>query len=253
MTSGGGGIRGFYDIHGASVVCIETGDEYPSIATAARETGISAASIGGCCRFTAKSAKGTHWRYADMPLQEWERIHSEKDNHPDPKSIPVICIDTGIVYESVRSASKAMGVSKTAIANVCKGKTGRSAGYRWKYLDTSESDYRQMQTALSAKADNWNARRSKILHSDAHRGRTSRQTRERWKDPDARKAFEKGLQKAIESKKRPVVAQETGIIYPSVSCAARMVGATRSSHIVSCCTGKRKTAYGFHWEYANEG
>lgn len=253
MTSGGGGIRGFYDIHGTSVVCIETGNEYPSIATAARETGISAACISECCRFTAKSARGTHWRYSDMPLQEWERMHSEKYDHPDPKSIPVICIDTGTIYESVNAASKAMGVSKTAIANVCKGKTRMSAGYRWKYLDTCEDDYRQIQTALSEKADSWKARRSEMLRSDAHRIRVSKQTKERWKDPESRSAFEKGLRKSAENKKRPVVALETGMIYPSVSCAAQMIGATRSSHIVSCCTGKRKTAYGYHWAYANEG
>lgn len=43
---------------------------------------------------------------------------------------------------------------------------------------------------------------------------------------------------------------ETGIIYESLSEAARQTGIDKSS-ISKCCCGKRKTAGGFHWEFVD--
>ena len=40
-------------------------------------------------------------------------------------------------------------------------------------------------------------------------------------------------------------------LYPSVTEAALSVGNKQcDSHIVKCCKGKRKMAYGFSWQYA---
>ena len=38
-------------------------------------------------------------------------------------------------FPSVTEASKAVGVSISAIANVCKGRTKSSAGYIWSYYE----------------------------------------------------------------------------------------------------------------------
>ena len=43
---------------------------------------------------------------------------------------------------------------------------------------------------------------------------------------------------------------DTGIIYDSFADAARKTGLHRTK-IVSCCTGKRKSTGGFHFEYAD--
>lgn len=40
--------------------------------------------------------------------------------------------------------------------------------------------------------------------------------------------------------------------FGSLIDAARYVGASKSSHICSCCKGKLKSAYGYVWRYAND-
>lgn len=44
---------------------------------------------------------------------------------------------------------------------------------------------------------------------------------------------------------------ETGVIYESISDAARQTGICRES-IGKCCNGNQKTAGGYHWEYVIE-
>ena len=48
--------------------------------------------------------------------------------------------------------------------------------------------------------------------------------------------------------KKQVLCVETGIVYQSVRDAQRQTGADRSV-IIKCCTGRSKTAGGYHWEY----
>jgi hypothetical protein len=51
-------------------------------------------------------------------------------------------------------------------------------------------------------------------------------------------------------KSRAVLCVETGKVYGSQGEAARHTGA-RQPHINSCCNGSRKSAGGYHWEYAS--
>ena len=52
------------------------------------------------------------------------------------------------------------------------------------------------------------------------------------------------------SQSKKVMCVETGVVYPSLSEAARQLGFSQGN-ISSACNGKRKTAYGFHWKYVN--
>ena len=45
------------------VLCIETGEIFPSVKEASRQLGISNSSISMCCRGKRKSAGGYHWKY----------------------------------------------------------------------------------------------------------------------------------------------------------------------------------------------
>ena len=48
--------------------------------------------------------------------------------------IPVLCVETGKVYESIAEAQRALGVEKSHIGNVCTGRRKSSLGYTWKYI-----------------------------------------------------------------------------------------------------------------------
>lgn len=48
---------------------------------------------------------------------------------------PVICIETGQVYESALDASVITGVNRNGISQVCNGKAKRAGGYHWAFYD----------------------------------------------------------------------------------------------------------------------
>ena len=47
----------------------------------------------------------------------------------------VLCIETGIVYNSAKHAADAIGISKSAIYNCIKGYSSKSGGFSWRYAD----------------------------------------------------------------------------------------------------------------------
>lgn len=54
---------------------------------------------------------------------------------------------------------------------------------------------------------------------------------------------------AVTTHSIPVFCVETKTVYYSGVEASKQTGAN-NSHIIQCCKGKRKTAGGYHWEYA---
>lgn len=52
-------------------------------------------------------------------------------------SLKVLCLETGIIYDSMHAAEKETGAKYKNISKVCKGEYGRktAGGYHWKYYD----------------------------------------------------------------------------------------------------------------------
>ena len=48
-------------------------------------------------------------------------------------SIPIICLETGIIYSNSLEASKALGITRTAITNCLRGDSKTAGGFHWKY------------------------------------------------------------------------------------------------------------------------
>lgn len=46
----------------------------------------------------------------------------------------VLCIETGIIYESVTLASENTGINRTGISKVITGERNTAGGYHWKYI-----------------------------------------------------------------------------------------------------------------------
>lgn len=47
----------------------------------------------------------------------------------------IICIETGIIYNSINEASRTLNINATCIVNVCKGKQNVAGGLHWKYIE----------------------------------------------------------------------------------------------------------------------
>lgn len=63
---------------------------------------------------------------------------------------------------------------------------------------------------------------------------------------------EKTKRKISEKLSKPVMCVETGVIFMNSTEASRWAGLRSGTHIRECCTGKRKTAGGYHWMYVKE-
>lgn len=55
--------------------------------------------------------------------------------------------------------------------------------------------------------------------------------------------------KSPKGQNRKVRCIETGIVYNSLTEAAKALGINYTNSIIKCCKGKYETAHGFHWEY----
>lgn len=58
----------------------------------------------------------------------------ERDIQPVNKR-PVLCIETGIIYESTAQATRELGIHNFALRRVCYGERKTAGGYHWKYVD----------------------------------------------------------------------------------------------------------------------
>lgn len=134
----------------------------------------------------------------------------------NPKSKPVICIDLGLTFVSVKEAGdwfRANGYPTAAVSNIsaaCRGNIHFAYGFRWKYA------------------------------GDPDRPPTSR-------------PIPKGENNGAS---RAVVCAETGIRFGAVSDAVRWlrgIGKSKAlaSNICDVCREKRATAYGFRWIYTD--
>ncbi len=59
---------------------------------------------------------------------------SDLDFRKDARK-PVINLDTGVIYESAKIASKATGIGQASIRNNCGGFSHSGGGYHWKYVE----------------------------------------------------------------------------------------------------------------------
>lgn len=127
------------DIESKKVICVETGIIYDSVSIASQATGVNISSIYSAIK-KHSNTPNLHWAYAE----DSERIQFIKDRYLaadniytnytfKPKSVR--CVETGVVYQDMTAAAKALGMhGPSHISTACK--TGRkSGGYHWEYVE----------------------------------------------------------------------------------------------------------------------
>lgn len=111
-----------------SVICVETGKIYDSITQAAEDTGINGGNISSAVRGLIATAGGYHWE--ENIVIESERTIKRKP--PKVKTVPIICVETGIEYPSIKAASEATGISMSSISTARDLSRKTAGGYHWK-------------------------------------------------------------------------------------------------------------------------
>ena len=127
--------------HKKSVLCLNTNILYPSISEAARQTRLNFTDISACCNHArgTKSIKGTYWIFAEAPLSSLKecknKIKGLENEGIDKTKKRILCVETGIIYESQVAAEKTTGISRKNICAVCSGKRLTAGGYHWKKVE----------------------------------------------------------------------------------------------------------------------
>ena len=114
------------------VVCLETGEVFRSLKEAAQAVGLKRShSIAACVDGMQLSAGGYHWAPEGSDLTI-ERI--EAGRQCGGKC--VVCLETGVVYESLATAAKAVGLKDGASLSAClRGKAMTAGGFHWAFAD----------------------------------------------------------------------------------------------------------------------
>lgn len=121
------------------VYCYEEDKIYDSAYKLAKEWNDYATYIYACCnrKNNSKSVKGKHlvwldeWEsWTDEQKEEWKKWAFSKKIQKE-----VICLETGVVYESVREAGRQTGINNSNVIQCCKGRYKSAGGYHWMYYE----------------------------------------------------------------------------------------------------------------------
>lgn len=111
------------------VICLETGIIYDTIKLAADENNTYDSNIVSSCRMKRNKAGGMHWQYL-KDYQDGIKIDIFKNTGNSKK---ILCIETGVVYNSIKQASLEIGVDTSCISKVCNGTRKSTGGFCFKY------------------------------------------------------------------------------------------------------------------------
>ncbi len=123
------------------VICINNRKVYPSLTVASKETGVNCSHISMCCNKQRKRAGSDdygnklYWMFYDEYLQNELFNKSNEEIMPTTKctykKVPIICIETGVKYSSIRKAHLDTGLSYTSLSQCVSGKYETCGGYHW--------------------------------------------------------------------------------------------------------------------------
>ena len=219
------------------VVCIETGETFPDVNSAAAWAGCaSPQQIHNVLRGHGSTAGGYHWADADQPPEAWR--------------IPVICLDDGREFSSIGEAAKLTGCPAKDIAKSLDGTNRLAGGMHWgirpprrgpesrKAVICLETGETFPSIAAAAKwASAWT---SEIR--DALKGNRRTAAGHHWASAD----------EPPEAWRIPVASIDGGGRFPSLQAAAEWARCT-ASEIAECLAGRADTAGGQAWTFARSG
>ena len=142
------------------IICVETGVEYPSISECERQMGFAKNTVGNVLRGKYKTHKGYHFAYTELPNIEYignvkrkystiEEANEARRKYIKKVSKPIVCVETGEVYGSIREAVRMKyGGNENCRRHIQESiKYGwKVKGYSWKLLNQDNPVPRRSDT-----------------------------------------------------------------------------------------------------------
>lgn len=124
------------------VICVNDGEVFGTMKQAAQHYGISLDQVStvcsGKCKYTGLKETGKKLQFKRY---EKNKIYTLEDVKHKNEKKKVICLNTGVIFESCKEASGKMGVSYTGICKACNGKSQYSgkmedgSKIKWAFYD----------------------------------------------------------------------------------------------------------------------
>lgn len=180
---------------------------------------------------------------------------------------PVYCLETMKTYKTIAEASRITGEHTSTISACCRNPERKTMGRHFclaNEVDIKDLHYRSENGLLRLTktrvipprsgykmSSEFCAQRSEIMREhNAFKGK--KHTKESLELMGKnRKGKCAGAMSGVA---RRVTNTDTGETFDTLRLAVEYFGlpSTATSNISSCCSGKLKSAYGYHWQYADE-
>lgn len=120
-----------YEYDYKHVKCIETNEVFPSLNSILNYI----STIWDCLSGRQKTAYGLHWKYTEEESTEINKTLELLKNYSITKK--VICLNTGIIYSSIKEASRKLNIYEDGISRCCLGSISQTHGLKFQYLNES--------------------------------------------------------------------------------------------------------------------
>ena len=249
------------------VQCVETKKLYRNVSVASKITGANASSIRNVINGRCKVAGGAHWKL--VPVNEVNVEDVECGDKIYGMYKRVVCIETGIIYNSVIDAARETNISADNIHDVCQYGHETAGGFHWEYIEGKvNKEYLKKRRIQVLRKGNSRSRKVKCLEtgeviesykplvekyslpvrkvtSNIYYG-NSFPDGTHWKYLG--KQIKRG--KWIKDKDQVIKCIETGKVYQNAKTLEKVEGFHAGS-ILNALRGVSKTSYGYHWEFIN--
>ena len=235
---------------------------YSMISLAAKDNGIKCSeAISRACKGLTISAGNYYWCY----LSDYNEFWSPRQ---DSNKSRIICIETGVVYNSIQEAIDETNGSRN-ISRACQDSGLTSGGFHWMYYEEFLKkgwckrekkqgaqrkvycvETKEVFDTISQAAKEKNVDGSGIVKCCKNPSKTTKGLHWAYLEEfnDSWKAIP---QKVGRHGMKKVFCEELNKSFDCINEAKKETGVDASS-IIRCCKGKQQIAGGYHWKYIEE-
>lgn len=175
----------------------------------------------------------------------------------------IVCVETGMIFDTAAEAAAWAGVQKAAIFRACNGISRTAGGYHWFYQEAPHlADHKpkvrenknkravicvetgQIFESVSAAAKWAGVGKASIIRACNKKHRLVKGYHWQYADDPNYKVM-------VNRAKRAVRCVETGEVFESITEAANWAGVNPMS-IARACKNNEFTSAGYHWQYVGE-
>lgn len=119
-----------------TIICTETNHIFESVEQAALAMALNPCGISHVLHGRAKTCGSFHFEYLESSSKNAnEEKGSIRKKLLGTKPVPIVCVETGKIYSTIKAASKEIKVASQSISAVLNGRRMTAGGFHWKYLE----------------------------------------------------------------------------------------------------------------------